>query len=318
MLFPYVTANQLHVLNFMLYHLRPYGHTSGMPMMSFPHVKVPAVPVDDTIARHLFKNVRIVCFVLTYPHKYEKVARSIKQTWGSRCNKLIIFSSRRQDIGKGLHSVGLNVSEGYAFLWGKTKAAFRHVYRHYLYEAEWFFKADDDTYVIMENMRYMLQSKSPNEPVYFGCNFIFKNNVTYMSGGAGYVLSREALRRLVEEGFRSARCNEKQAGAEDYEMGVCLASSGVIPGDSRDSLGRHRFLPLSLEHFMIPGRLAKDFWLFSFLQYKIKEVHNETEFHKNYFVIFSFAGFRLLFDICHYHSLCSLLSDVFVRLPALL
>lgn len=272
LLFPYVTANQLHVVNFLLYNLRPYGHTSGMTAASFPHGKSPIVPVNDTVAHNLFNNVRILCLVLTHPNKYEKVERSIRQTWGRRCNKLIVFSSRNQKFEVGENSVALNVTEGYTFLWGKTKAAFRHVYRHYLYDAEWFFKADDDTYAIMENMRYMLQPKSPNDPVVYGCNFIYKNNVTYMSGGAGYVLSQEAVRRLVEKGLRSARCNEKQTGAEDYEMGVCLAYSGVTAGDSRDSWGRHRFLPLSLEHLMIPGRLTKDFWLFTYLQYKLIKV----------------------------------------------
>ena len=46
-------------------------------------------------------------------------------------------------------------------------------------------KADDDTYVIVENLRYMLKDYGPNDPIYFG----FRLNQTveqgYMSGGAG-------------------------------------------------------------------------------------------------------------------------------------
>ena len=46
-------------------------------------------------------------------------------------------------------------------------------------------KADDDTYVIVENLRYMLKDHLSTDPVYFG----FKLNQTveqgYMSGGAG-------------------------------------------------------------------------------------------------------------------------------------
>lgn len=32
-------------------------------------------------------------------------------------------------------------------------------------------QADDDTYVIMENLRYFLSSHDPNDPVFFGHHF---------------------------------------------------------------------------------------------------------------------------------------------------
>ncbi|QQP41194.1 Uncharacterized protein FKW44_015482 [Caligus rogercresseyi] len=57
-------------------------------------------------------------------------------------------------------------------------------------------KADDDTYVIVENLRYLLQNYSSSDPLHFGCRFKPFTKSGYMSGGAGYVLSREALDRL--------------------------------------------------------------------------------------------------------------------------
>ena len=100
-----------------------------------------------------------------------------------------------------LPSVKLKVGEGRDNLWGKTKLAFRHVYQHHFEDYDWFVKADDDTYMIIENLRYLLKDHNSSHPIYFGRKFKPHVKQGWMSGGAGYVLSKEALRRLVEAIF---------------------------------------------------------------------------------------------------------------------
>uniref|UniRef100_A0A914DYV6 N-acetylgalactosaminide beta-1,3-galactosyltransferase n=1 Tax=Acrobeloides nanus TaxID=290746 RepID=A0A914DYV6_9BILA len=138
-----------------------------------------------------------------------------------------------------LPSIDLHVTEGYNFLWGKTKAAFKYIYDNELNNYDWFLKADDDTYVVMENLRFMLLAYSPDDPVYFGVRFKPFVRQGYMSGGAGYVLSREAVKRLVEDGLPDTRkCRGGEYGKEDIEIGKCLEKVGVVAGDSRDRNGR--------------------------------------------------------------------------------
>jgi len=220
---------------------------------------------EDVVAQALAQNVRVLCWIMTQPANHQAKAKHVKATWGRRCNKLIFMSSE-EDVS--LPAVKLDVKEGRDSLWGKTKQAFEYVYKHHFDEADWFLKADDDTYTIVENLRFLLQDKNSTEPIFFGHKF--KPYVTqgYFSGGAGYVLSKAALKKFVEEGLGNREiCRQDNGGAEDVEMGKCMNNLKVTAGDSRDDLGRKRFFPFVPEHHLIPGHIPKDGWYYKYIFY---------------------------------------------------
>ncbi|CAD7086043.1 unnamed protein product [Hermetia illucens] len=224
---------------------------------------------NDTVAKQLYKEVRVLCWIMTNPKNHQKKARHVKRTWGTRCNKLLFMSS---DEDVELNAIKLPVGEGRNNLWGKTREAFKYIYTHHLNDADWFLKADDDTYVIVENLRYMLYPYSPESPLYFGCKFKPYVKQGYMSGGAGYVLSREAVRRFAEIGAKNKTlCRADSGGAEDVEMGKCMEKVNVTAGDSRDSNGRGRFFPFVPEHHLIPGHTDKNFWYWKYIFYETDE-----------------------------------------------
>lgn len=220
---------------------------------------------EDVEAKKMAKKVRILCWIMTNPKNHENKAVHVKATWGPRCNILLFMSSENDT---SLPAVKLPVREGRDYLWSKTKEAFLYVYKHYLEEADWFFKADDDTYAIVENLRYMLSAYNTSNPMYFGCRFKPYVKQGYMSGGAGYVLSREALKRFVEEALpNKTKCRQDHGGAEDVEIGKCLENVGVKAMDSRDALGRGRFFPFVPEHHLIPHHVDPSFWYWKFIYY---------------------------------------------------
>lgn len=124
----------------------------------------------------------------------------------------------------------------------------------------------------MENLRHVLSEHNSSEPVYMGCQFKPYVKQGYMSGGAGYVLSRAAVRAFVEEALPRKTCRQDGKGAEDVEIGKCLEQVGVRVIDSRDKHGRHRFFPLPPAYFLVPRSLPDDNWFWRYIYYPVKDV----------------------------------------------
>ncbi|XP_064105869.1 glycoprotein-N-acetylgalactosamine 3-beta-galactosyltransferase 1-like isoform X1 [Macrobrachium nipponense] len=211
---------------------------------------------------------RVLCYILTGPTTHQ-TALHVKNTWGQRCDKTVFFSTQSHEE---LQPEILDIPEGYVYLWAKTKAALTHLHRHYP-SYDWYLKADDDTFVIVENLRYFLLDKNPDEPVYYGVKFKKLVKQGFMSGGGGYVLSREAVKKFVVEGLQMANqalCPSMDSkGVEDVNLGMCMEAIGVKAGDSRDAFGKPRFFshnPMSL--FYKAPLINKFHWYWRYLWYK--------------------------------------------------
>ncbi|XP_063064699.1 glycoprotein-N-acetylgalactosamine 3-beta-galactosyltransferase 1-B-like [Engraulis encrasicolus] len=200
---------------------------------------------DSHVADELYKKVRILCWVMTRPSNLQTKARHVKSTWSRYCN-VVVFMSSVDD--PDLPAVGLGTGEGRDQLYWKTIRAFHYVLEKHGDEADWFLKADDDTFVVVDNLRWILSNHMAEEPIYFGKRFKPFVKQGYMSGGAGYVLSKEALKRFVE-GFRTKVCTHTSS-VEDLALGQCMEKMGVVAGDSRDTLHRETFHPFVPEQHM--------------------------------------------------------------------
>ena len=136
-----------------------------------------------------------------------------------------------------LGSIALpGVEEGHGKLWPKTQKAFQYVWEHHRDDADWFFKADDDTYVFTDNLRSFVRSHDPNKAHYFGAVADYGNTTVVNLGGAGNV--RVRITFVVEIGKMCARhfsvhyflhrLRRKQGSAAIIHSGR-LAGSGKMP-----------------------------------------------------------------------------------------
>ncbi|KAK3100254.1 hypothetical protein FSP39_016982 [Pinctada imbricata] len=166
--------------------------------------------------------------------------RIVNSTWARRCNKVFYITCPSEH-----HKDFINTcmfQETKETLLNKITYALFHVYKYYLQEFDWILKADDDTYVVMENLRFMLTSHSSNEPGYIGYHFRAHLTHGYHSGGAGFVISRKGLDQMMTQGYERGLCTIT-GEVEDMEIGKCLQIAGVPVLSSLDKFDRQTFHP---------------------------------------------------------------------------
>ncbi|XP_075253341.1 glycoprotein-N-acetylgalactosamine 3-beta-galactosyltransferase 1-like [Convolutriloba macropyga] len=161
-------------------------------------------------------NISILCYVTTSPKYLEERASYVKSTWSSQCNKTLFISDdgifsvydllQLNWVSKEnltFPTIEVTIASGYNQLWAKTRNTLELLYQKYFNDYEWFLKADDDTYVIMNNLRRFLFTKNSSEMFFYGKVLLnARTKRGFASGGAGYVFSKAVLSRLVNAGFK--------------------------------------------------------------------------------------------------------------------
>ena len=222
----------------------------------------------------LASHIRVLCMILTTAKYHQSRASVVKTTWAKRCNGLVFISDLDDP---DLPAIAISEYDDYKHVWSKVRNAFQWAYDNHLDDFDWFMKADDDTFVIMENFRALVIDYDSNkEDLYLGHPFgneTLDKPKSYTSGGSGYALSRKALKRLVEEAYPvTSECmSSNKTGAEDVFMGQCLRYVNITPFDTRDHIGRQRYQPFAPETHLIEGRSPKSMWIWRFEKYPYQE-----------------------------------------------
>lgn len=213
------------------------------------------------------KAGRILCWVLTMPAAYSTKATAVNNTWGRDCD-ILLFASTAKYPGLNVVELDLGAGESRDVLWPKSQHMWMHVYQHYLDKADWFIKADDDTYVVFPYLHEYLATLDTNQPIHLGRRLHLNggdDTHSYYSGGAGIILSKEAVRRLGDAALKDPSVWAGPiGGAEDYLTSQTLRKVGVFTQDTRAPDGQRFMLLGSEPEHTYVKETSKDFWMWTF------------------------------------------------------
>lgn len=202
---------------------------------------------ESSMAKISPHKSKVLCWVLTSQDNADSRLSFVHRTWAKRCNVTLYFSDAPSTTFPNV--IALHTPKGRQHLTEKTFAALDYIFKHWVQEADWFLKADDDTYVIVENLRKFVQfydEEKSSESVMLGHMLRHRESGDlFLSGGAGYVMNRAAL-RLFSNRPRDACTVGNREQAEDVDLARCMTSLGVSVLNALDRQGRslfHPFLP---------------------------------------------------------------------------
>lgn len=137
--------------------------------------------LDSNRSNKTQSSIIVMCMIFTTVEQYDRKALAVKLTWAKRCDYYAFFYSKRENLNLP-GAYGLDIPDGREHLTAKTMKAFNLAYSKFKDDVDWYLKADDDTYFVMENLRHLLSQYDPSKPSYIGkyiriCGYIYTLNI---------------------------------------------------------------------------------------------------------------------------------------------
>ncbi|KAJ8982887.1 hypothetical protein NQ317_004317 [Molorchus minor] len=190
----------------------------------------------------LSKKIRILCVVLV---RNPKNVEAIENTWGKGCNSIKFLEL----AGKANGTIIIKRRKENSS-WVLLCTFFTTISNHSDYD--WTLIVNDNTFAILENLRYYVAGFNSSENHYLGHAVSFWNTI-YNSGEAGYVLSGGTVKALIKTFKHNGCFTNVYWNREDFYLGKYLASLNIVPVDTRDREGFSMFHPYNWYHLFFPG-----------------------------------------------------------------
>ena len=152
--------------------------------------------------------------------------------------------------------VYLNISDKYELITNKAIETMRYIYKNHLDDFDWYLRANDDTYIVMENLKLFLADKCADSMEMYGKTLryfmgppfnetFFGENIEngFIQGGAGWLISRDSVKLFIETLNKNPKfCVMIRGQLEDQEICNCFRKLNIFPAETRDDEFRERFL----------------------------------------------------------------------------
>jgi len=235
---------------------------------------------DKTMNESGQKRDKIFCLVYTTEKGHDRIP-NIRETWGPKCDGFMVGSTKT-DVSIGAVNILHEGPEEYDNIWQKVRSMWSYIYDNYYEKYDWFHIGGDDLFLMVENLRYYLESdeirtaanggiylpegnETRQTPLLLGRRFSYMGDMDniFDSGGSGYTMNKAAFKLLVTEGFPNYFPHLKTFSEDTMVATLFKKIDTILPYDTKDDAGGERYMPfLPGDHlsYRLPDDPKKDWY----------------------------------------------------------
>eukprot|EP01064_Diplonema_japonicum_P036088 TRINITY_DN8005_c0_g1_i1.p1 TRINITY_DN8005_c0_g1~~TRINITY_DN8005_c0_g1_i1.p1 ORF type:complete len:410 (+),score=75.13 TRINITY_DN8005_c0_g1_i1:1166-2395(+) len=201
---------------------------------------------------------KVLCMVYTMEKNHVTKVKAQTATWASGCDGFVAMSTVHDPSVPAIQVVHEG-PEAWENMWQKVRSIWAWANSTQIENYDYFLIGGDDMYVFTPNYKAYLSTLDRKKPHYIGRRLYDPNGkVFFNAGGAGYTLSREALKVLANN-LDNPKCEPHgKMFWEDVQVAKCLRFFDIVPVDTRDNRKAERFHPVGPDHLV---HVAKDNWV---------------------------------------------------------
>ncbi|KAM9470696.1 C1GALT1-specific chaperone 1 [Clarias gariepinus] len=196
---------------------------------------------SESQVSNLAQQVRVYCIIMVTPKSLTHWAAT-NDTWSKHCDKAVFYTSESVKVMEA-------VDQKEKDEWIRLRKAIIHAYEN-ADGLRWFYIARPTTFTIIENLKYLVLVKDPNQPFYIG-HVEKSGELDYVEYESGIVLSYEAVKRLITVFDDENKCPEQGYSlwkmSEEKQLATCLKYSGVFAENGEDAHGKGLFNKKSVQ-----------------------------------------------------------------------